>query len=625
MKFGRKFLALLLLLVGLVLVNYLAGVLPWRLDATADHIYTLSPGTKQLLAGIKDPLTLDLYFSRGTTGQMIQYKDYAERVREMLREYVRAAHGKITFNVIDPEPDTPEEEKATAAGIEPQTLPDSGESFYFGLVATQADQVKALPALDPNREQFLEYDLSELIYSVQQVDKKKLGLLTSLPLQGSPDMGMPGQQPQEGQYVVNEWTDTFDIVPVDSSATALPDQLDALALIHPENLTPQLKYAIDQFLLSGKPVFVAVDPSSQYFKRAGGQQAMMGGPQPNVSSDLPTLFGGWGIAYNPQKVVGDNDEALQAQSANGTSVHYPVWLGLDRSNVNTESPATAQLNALWFIEAGSVALKPGSDLHFTPLVQTGPQAGELDAMSLQFAQPDDIARQITPSGRKVVAALITGKFPTAFPDGPPKEAKAAEDKSKPPAPPAPAAPGLKASRGTSTLIVVADTDWLFDDYSLRKMNFLGQTAAEPLNDNLSFAANALDFLSGNQELLSIRGKGSSIRHFTVVHAMEARAGAKYREKLTALEAQLNQVQSKLTELQGKKTEGNRLVASPEMQKAIADFQKQDAQLRGERREIRLSLREGIDALENRLLWINLLATPLLVCAFGVWFYRSRKK
>ncbi|HEX3729168.1 MAG TPA: ABC transporter, partial [Opitutaceae bacterium] len=244
---------------------------------------------------------------------------------------------------------------------------------------------------------------------------------------------------------------------------------------------------------------------------------------------------------------------------------------------------------------------------------------------LQFAQPDDIARQLTPSGKKVIAALITGKFPTAFPDGPPKEAKAEGDKSKPATPPTPAAPGLKASRGSSTLIAVADTDWLFDDYSLRKMNFLGQSAAEPLNDNLSFAANSLDFLSGNEELLSIRGKGSSIRHFTVVHAMEARAGEKYREKLTALEAQLNQVQSKLTELQGKKTEGNRLVASPEMAKAIADFQKQDAQLRGERRQIRLALRQGIDALENRLLALNLLATPLLVCAFGVWFYRSRKQ
>src|SRR5262249_24561172 len=148
---------------------------------------------------------------------------------------------------------------------------------------------------------------------------------------------------------------------------------------------------------------------------------------------------------------------------------------------------------------------------------------------------------------------------------------------------------------------------------------------QPLNDNLSFAANALDFLSGSQDLISIRGKGSSLRPFKVVQEMESKASEKYQEKLTALEAELNEVQTKLTELQGKKTEGNHLVATPEVTKATEDFQKQQARLRGERREIRLALRQGIDSLENRLLALNLLASPILVCAFGVWFYRERKK
>jgi ABC-type uncharacterized transport system involved in gliding motility auxiliary subunit len=541
---------------------------------------------------------------------------------------VRAAHGKITLNLINPAPDTPEEERATAAGLEPQTPQDGAEPFYFGLVATQADQQKAIPSLTPQREQFLEYDLSELLYGVQQTDKKKLGLITSLPLQGTAGMPMMGQPGQEGQYVVNEWQDTFAIVPVDATATALPDGLDTLAVIHPENLTPKLQFAIDQFLLAGKPVLIAVDPSSQYFKRQGGQAAMFNGPPPNVASDLPTLFGGWGLAYNPQKVLGDNTAALSAQNANGAAVAYPVWLGLERDNFNPQALPTAQLSSLWFIEAGSVGLKPGSALAFTPLVQTSAQAGELDAASLQFAQPDDIARQIKPSGKHTIAALVTGKFPTAFPAGAPKDEPAAGDAGKPPAPPAGApanaAAALRESRTTSHLIVVADTDWLFDDYSLRKFNYLGQNAAEPLNDNLSFAANSLDFLSGSQDLLSIRGKGNSLRPFKVVRAMEAAAGDKYREKLNALETQLNDVQAKLTELQGKKSDGNRLVASPEVAKAIEDFQKQDAKLRGERRQIRLALRTDIDALENRLLAINLLATPLLVCLFGGWFYRRRR-
>jgi ABC-type uncharacterized transport system involved in gliding motility auxiliary subunit len=621
MKFGRKTLAVALLLVGLVLVNYLATSIPVRYDATSEKIYTLSPGTKALLARITEPTTLDLYFTRNATGQFVEYKNYAERVREMLRQYARASGGKIRLNVIDPEPDTPEEEKATASGIEPQTIP-GGSQFYFGLVATQADQQKVIGALNPQREQFLEYDVSELIYGVGQTEKKKLGLISSLPLQGSPGMPMMGQQGTEGQFVVSEWEDTYQIVPVEAAATDLPAGLDVLAVIHPENLSQKLQFSIDQFLLGGKPVFLAVDPSSLYFKRQGGQAAMFGGPQPSVSSDLPQLLGGWGIAFDSQKVVGDLENAVELRDGS----HYPVWISLTQENFNAKALPTAQLGSALFIEAGSVALKPGTELTFTPLVETSPKSGDIPVSALQFAQPDEVARQITPSGKKTIAALVTGRFRTAFPDGAPKEPEPASPEKKEDKPAAKASPpdSLKQSKTSSILIIVADTDWLFDDYSVRKFDFMGRTAAEPINDNLSFAANSLDFLAGSRDLISIRGKGNSVRPFTVVRRMQADAAEKYREKLTALEARINEVQTKLTELQGKKNEGGRLLASPEATRAIEDFQKQQASLRGERRGIRLALREGIDALENRLLAINLLATPLLVCGFGFWFYRRRR-
>jgi ABC-type uncharacterized transport system involved in gliding motility auxiliary subunit len=542
-------------------------------------------------------------------------------VREMLGQYVRASGGHVRLNVIDPEPDTPEEEKATAAGIEPQTIP-GGSQFYFGLVATQADQQKVIPALNPEREQFLEYDVSELLYGVGQTEKKKLGLITSLPLQGSPGMPMMGQQGTEGQYVISEWQETYQIVPVEAGAGELPAGLDVLAVVHPENLSTKLQFAIDQFLLAGKPVFLAVDPSSVYFKRQGGQAAMFGGPQPNVSSDLPVLLGGWGIAYDPQKVVGDLDNAYKAELPDHTTIRYPVWISLEQESFNTKALPTAQLGTALFIEAGSIALKPGSALTFTPLIETSAKSGDISAAALQFAQPEDVAKQVIPTGKRTIAALVTGKFRTAFPGGAPQDAPAAEGGKKEAA--APPASFLKESKTSSILIIVADTDWLFDDYSVHKFNFGGQVAAEPLNDNLSFAANSLDFLAGSRDLISIRGKGSSVRNFTVVRRMEADAAEKYKEKLAALEARINEVQGKLTELQGQKGESGKLLASPEATRAIEDFQKQASAMRAERRGIRRTLREGIDALENRLLVVNLLATPLLVCAFGLWFYRRRQ-
>jgi ABC-type uncharacterized transport system involved in gliding motility auxiliary subunit len=620
MKIRHKAVAITLLFAGLVLLNFLAYNVPIRFDFTADRIFTLSPGTKALLGKIEEPLTIDFYFSRDSADLPINVKDYADRVEVTLRQYVRASHGKITLHLIDPEADTPAEEQATRNGIQAQRVQVGAQPFYFGLVATEADKTKAIASLTPEREQFLEYDLSELIYNVQQVNKKKLGLITSLPLQGAggnPMLGQPGSEPQ---YVVSMWQDTFDIVPLEASATELPANLDVLAVVHPENLTPKLQFAIDQFLLAGKPVFIAVDPASQYFKAQAGQMAMFGGPQPNVASSLPTLFSGWGIQFNPQRIVGDTASATQVQLRDGSLARYPVWLSLTDADFNHEALPTAQLKSLLFIEPGSLALAPGSTLTFTPLVRTSAQAGDLEAAAIQFAQPDEVAKQLTPSGEKTIAALISGKFSTAFPDGSPKDEKA-DAKSAAGGP----AGFLKQSTTRSTLIVVADTDWMLDDYSVRKLNLLGTSAAEPLNDNLSFAANALDYLAGSEDLLSIRGKGVSLRPFKVVQAMENKANEKYQEELNALESQLSTVQSKLTELQGKQTEGNRLVASPEVAKAIQDFQTQESRLRARRREIRLALTQGINALKYWLLALNILATPLLACAIGFAYYRHRRK
>jgi ABC-type uncharacterized transport system involved in gliding motility, auxiliary component len=438
-------------------------------------------------------------------------------------------------------------------------------------------------------------------------------------------MMMMRRQPQPGQFVADEWRQSFEIVTVEPTAEKLPDNLDLLVVAHPQNPSEKLQYAIDQFLLSGKPVLLAVDPSSQHFKRQSNpQQMMMGGGPQNVSSDLPTLLAAYGIDYQPDEVVGDLENATPVQTGNGIA-RYPIWLSLRAANLNGTSMATAQLSSTLFVEPGAIAKKEGSDLTFTPLIETSSQAGTVASMMLQFAQPDDVSKDLTPSGKKTIAALVTGKFKSAFPNGLPAEASAKEGEPASDSQPSTLNSHLTESTSTSTLLIIADTDWLFDDFSVRRFNFFGQTAAEPFNDNLALASNAVEFLGGSQDLISIRGKGTSLRPFDVVRAMEVEAQKKYQERLTALDAQLQEVQSKLSELQGKKTEGNRLVASPEVAEAIEKFQKQSAEMRAQRRQIRRALREDIDALENRLLVANLIASPALILAFGLWFARARKK
>ncbi len=619
MKTSAKLIAIALLFVGLILVNYLASQLPLRVDNTAENIYTLSPGTHSLLSQIEEPITLDFYFSAGASGLPISFKNYGNRVEEMLRQYERSARGMLLLNVIAPEPDTPEEEAATRAGLQPRVIPGTGEQVYFGVSATQADMQATIGSFTPEREQFLEYDLSQLIFSVQVLEKRRMGLISSLPLQAppfNPMMMQMGQQPPPDQFIIGEWERTFEIESIEASGTELPGNLDVLVVVHPQGLSPQMEFAIDQYLLSGKPVMMVVDPSSEHFKREGGQQAMMmGGPQPNVSSDVPTLLSAYGIGYSTASVTGDLLLGAQVNTGAGVA-RFPHWLSLSSESFNADVMPTAQLDSMVLVAPGSLSAAEGSDLTFTPLIQTSDQAGDIPRMTLQFSPPQDIARQLTAAGVKTVAAMVTGTFKTAFPDGRPAlDAESEESLIY----------DATVNEGEGTLVVVADSDWIMDSYSIRRINFGGFQTADPLNDNLAFGTNVVEFLAGSRDLISIRSKGASVHPFTVVREMEAVAQQRYQEQLEALEARLSSVQAELNNLQTQVSDNGLLLASPEIAAAITQYKTQEAEMRRERRDIRRALREDIDALETKLLLMNLFAAPAFVGLFGFWFQRSRRR
>ncbi|MBT5901615.1 MAG: GldG family protein, partial [Opitutaceae bacterium] len=612
-----------LLFIGLVLINYLASQIPWRVDSTAEKIYTLSPGTHSLLGKIEEPITLDFYFSSGASGLPISFKNYGTRVEEMLRQYARASRGRLVLNVISPEPDTPEEEAATRAGLQPQLIPTTGEQIYFGLSATQADMQETIATFTPSREQFLEYDLSQLIYTVQVLEKRRMGLISSLPLLAppfNPMMAQMGQQPPPDQFIIGEWERTFEIETIDATATELPDNLDVLVVVHPQGMSPELEYEIDQYLLAGNPVMLAVDPSSEFFKRQSNpQQQMMGATQPNVSSDLPTLLSAYDIVYSTNAVTGDLLYGAQVNTGMGGVSRFPHWLSLPAESFNAEIMPTAQLNSMVLVESGQLALASGSNLTFTPLIKTSDQAGNIPPMLLQYTRPEQLAGQIDPSGVQTVAAMITGLFQSAFPEGRPASGSATEENET-----APLSEGAQ-KEGYGTLIVVADTDFILDSYSIRRINFGGMQAANPLNDNLAFATNVVEFLAGSSDLISVRSKGSSVHPFTIVRDMEAIAQQRYQEQLTALETRLSSVQSELSNLQTQVGDNGLLVASPEIAEAITQYQAQEAEMRRERRDIRRALREDIDALETHLLLLNLFAAPAFVGVFGLWFHRARRR
>lgn len=613
MSKGKKLLAAGLVLALLILLNVIAALIPWKIDFTEDRLYSLSPGSKRILDAIDEPIEVEFFFSGSAEGLPVFLRTYADRVREMLRQYAAHSRGRLTVKVTDPKPDTPDEERALRLGIDGQQLPGRADRLFLGIVARQADSTSTIPFLNLERERFLEYDLSQLIFSVQQLDRPKLGLLTSLPLKGSPGAPWIGQAPQPPQLLVKELERTFEIVAIDTGANELPPDLAALAVIHPPRLSAQLEFAIDQFALGGKPVFIAVDPMSRFMS---GQSSPMMGPNPARSSNLARIFAAYGIAYDADSVVGDLALATSIPGSAGAPFSYPLLPTFLSENMDQDSPLTSQLQRVMFIESGSVDLAPNSSLTKQPLIRTSERAGVVPSVSVGLISPEETTRTLVVDGvQRTVAAFFRGEVSSAFPQGRPP----AEGETESPAPVT-----APLEKGRVNLFVVADTDWLMDAFSVRRAEFLGTQSFIPLNDNLGLAANILESFAGSADLASLRGRGTALRPFRVIDDLEREAQRLYQSRLDDLDAQLRRIEGQINEILSRQSEQRMLAATPELQASLAQFREQQAQIRAERREIRRALREEIEGLKTRIILMNLTVVPALVAIGGAVFFAARR-
>ncbi len=617
MKTLGKTASFFLILAVLVLLNFVGSLLPGKLDWTEQKIYTLSDGSKNLLKKLEEPVTLKFYFSRSLEELPVQVKNYATRIEDTLREFQSANKGMVILQTIDPKPDTPEEQSAVDKGLQGAPLPN-GDKVYFGLVAQYADQEAAIPLFTFERESYLEYDIAQLIYQVQTFKRPKLGILSSLPLfadYSNMNMRNMREMPRDS-VLVSELKKRFEVQQLTES---IPADLDLLAVIHPGVLSETLQYALDQFILSGKPVFLAVDPSS-IIQRQNNQQPMMIGGM-SFSSNLPRLFEKYGIAFNAEQVVGDSLFATKIQIGMGVPP-MPLVTYMTVNKFPSDSPASGRLKAMQFYDTGSFELKAGSSLQLTPLIQTSDKSGTLSATSIMYSQPQDIAKQFISDGKvRTIAGIITGKFSTAFPEGKPKAA-ADKDSSNPP-PAEDGQPQLLESSQSSTLILVADADFLTDPVSVRVMQIMDYIAVQPLNDNQAFVLNALEYLGGSQDLIGLRGKGTATRPFKRIEAMELEAQKAYQAQLDDLEKKISDINAELAKLQKTYKDAGSLVASPEVQNQIAKFRSEEAAMKVKRREIRKTLREDIEALKWKLQFANLGAPVLLIGIFAAYFFHDR--
>ena len=605
---GAALLALALLFIALVVLSgtVFRGA---RVDLTQSRLYTLTEGTKAILGKLDEPVNLTYYYSDHAARDLPQLRTYASRVRELLEEMAARSGGKLRLAVIDPQPFSEDEDRATAMGLQAVPIGSAGDTLFFGLAGTNAIGNEAtIPFFQPDKEAFLEYDVAKLVSSLASDARPVVGVMSTLPM--GPSFDPAAGRPTQGWVIDGEMRNLFEVKRVEVDVKAIPDEVKALVVVHPRHLSSDTQYAIDQFVLRGGNLLAFVDPNAEAQPPATGAdptQAMLD----DKASDLPELFAAWGVTYDPSRIVLDAQRALEVQVQQGMPpVRHLAILGLTRDDANAEDVVTAQLGTINLSTAGSFGLADDAKVTLEPLLQSSANASSTDVQRLSLSpDPSQLYADFSPTGEHYALAVrVSGTLQSAFPD------RAGEGH-------------LAQSLEPANIVLVADTDLLTDRLWAQAQQFFGQRVVNAFASNGDFVINAVDNLIGSADLIAVRTRAGSSRPFTTVDALRVEADARFRAKERELQARLAETEEKLSALQQAQPGGNALTLNPEQQAELLRFQEEKLRIRKDLRQVRRQLDEDIQTLGGKLKFLNIAGMPLLLTLGALLFvgWRARRR
>ncbi|MFA6291110.1 MAG: Gldg family protein [Victivallales bacterium] len=589
-------------------INFIASKLNVRCDLTEEKLYTISDSTRKVLNKLDTPVTMKFYYTKSSNMPAF-LKTYAARVLDLMKEYKQFGGSNIIIEKYDPSPDSDAEESAVMDGITGQQL-NTGDKIYLGLAIQVLDQTVSLPFLSPEREQLLEYDITRAITQVSKTNKSVIGVMSALPVMGQKPNGA---MMQAGNFnstppwlVFKELKNDYQVREIPMTSETIPP-VDLLIIVHPAGIGDKVQFAIDQHILKGGKVLAFLDPSSFYAAAVAKNNKAATVP---LSSNLDKLLKAWGVTYDPEMVVADMTYGRRMVSPE-KRITFPTVIDILPESLNREEVFTSQLSGITVAFGGAFGGKPTDGLRETILASTTLDSHLLN--SYLATNPEAAVKEFKPDNRKYSLAIkLSGKFKTAFPDG------------KPDAKPESKTEFLKESQKDSTVILVADSDMLYDELCVKVTNILGQTIATPLNDNMNFFQNMAGYLTGDSDLTGIRSRKVVARPFTVVNKIQSQAEQKYKNKIVELESDLLKAQELLGKLQEQKAKSQKLIISPEQKEEIKKYRQKENNVKKELKVLRKELRQDIDSLQNRLKWINIALMPLLVILFGLCFAIYKK-
>lgn len=634
---GLALAAIILLSINLIASISLRGVMA---DLTEDRLYTISSGTRTVLATLEEPIRVRLCFSRKLGELAPSYARYFDRIRALLEQYRDISGNKLELEIEDPEPFSDAEDRAVAAGLRGLRINAEGEVGYFGLVANNAtDNQEVIPFFSAERESFVEYDVTKLIHTLSNPKKRVIGLMTSLPIDGgSTPTGHPQMAEQQTPpwIIMDQIREFFDVERIEQDVAEIPSSIDVLLVAQPTKLTPKAAYAIDQFALNGGKVLAFIDPLAE-----AAQLQLLQAPGEG-RAEFAKVLKAWGVGFDGSKVAADIAHARRVQfggrgTDQGIVTEYVAWLGLDSTSFDPEDVLSNGISTLNVASAGILTPSEGATTKITPIVRTSENAMAISSEKTGMgADPLALIRTYQSGGKALtIAARVSGEAKSAFPDGAPQD-KTDNDKQHEPKKdsnePSPiSADQAKASTpdhkqtGRINAIVIADTDLLADQFWVENRRMLGQELVIPSANNASFVVGALENLTGSDALIALRGRGINERPFTLVDDLRRSAERAFREKEQALTEKLKSLEADLAKAQTPSAEGAVIQSDAERQ-AVEKAKVEMLATRRELRNVKLALRQSIDRLDGWLQFANIALMPLIIVVLGagVTLWRRHK-
>lgn len=622
--------------VLLFVVNIVGGQLlkSVRLDMTENGLYTLTDGSKNIVSSVESPLTLEFVFSKEAFKDLPAIATYANRIEELLVEYAALSRGKLTLEVIDPEPFSDQEDKAVEAGLQGVPANNAGDLGYFGLIASdEGGRQQVITFFQPNKEEFLEYDITKLIYNLVNPEKIKIALYSAaLPVFGATN-SITGQSSAPWTSLL-QMRELYNVEELAFGFTEIAEDTDILMVLHPKGFTEPMIYAIDQFVLKGGRLVMVVDPFSDMEVPLMDPFNRNALPEPKEGSHINSLFDHWGVELVENRVVADRYNAMKVRSNEGP-IDYVLWHGLRDAYFNQEDVVTQGLGFINLATPGSIRKKEGAEVDLIPLIQSSDYTMLMDVDDIQLdpepPTPREILEKFQPEGVvHTLAARITGKMTAMFPQGKPVERsddehggeeenndEAVEEEHESKYDYVEDEHFVAESKGPVNIIMLADSDIFHDRFWARVQDFYGEKVIMPFADNLTLLTNIIDNLSGSSDLISVRSRGAYARPFEVVRDLQRAAEEKFMMKEQELQQELKQTEEKLNELASQSVGEGATVLTDEQQAEIDQFRKRKIEIRRDLRDVQHDLRKDIERLESRLQFVNIGLVPLLIMSLAL--------